>query len=232
MVKPYTDLFFDLDRTLWDFDTNSRMALGEIYESFELYGRGVLTLHDFTNVYMGINEMLWKAYRLGNVRKAELRSLRFAKTLEHFGCLDLDLGRQIGDAYVEISPLKTTLMPNAIEVLDHLAGQYRMHIITNGFDEVQGIKLEKSGLQKFFTEVITSEMASARKPDPMVFKLAFAKANTAAGRSVMIGDDLDTDISGARNVGMDQVYFNPEAKMHAEEVTFEIRDLDELRQLL
>jgi putative hydrolase of the HAD superfamily len=232
MTRRYQDLFFDLDRTLWDFDTNSKLALAEIYLLFELKDRGIVDVEAFKEVYTGINEMLWKAYRLGNVRKAELRSLRFAKTLEHFGLKDLHLGVKLGDAYLDISPLKTTLIPDTLAVLDHLAGRYRMHIITNGFDEVQGLKMTRSGLSPFFTELITSEMAAARKPDPAVFKLAFAKAGTAAVRSLMIGDDLETDIGGARNVGMDQVYFNPESVAHNEEVTHEIRALKELKALL
>lgn len=232
LVKRYNDLFFDLDRTLWDFDANSKLALSEIYHAYGLEERGIGDIHSFIEVYTDINEKMWKAYRMGNIRKAELRSLRFAKTLEHFGCRDLPLGAKIGDAYIDISPMKTGLMPNAADILEHLAGAYRLHIITNGFDEVQGTKLQQSGIARYFTEVITSEMAAARKPDPTVFLLAFAKAGATAATSLMIGDDLETDISGARNVGMDQVYFNPEGRIHQQEITFEIADLAQLKHLL
>jgi len=231
-LSRYRHIFFDLDRTLWDFDTNSKEALSEIYTDFQLEREGVIDAVSFINVYTGINEQLWKAYRLGNIHKALLRSLRFSKTLEHFGCRNNELGVSLGNRYVELSPMKTALMPHTLEVLDHLAGRYKLHIITNGFDEVQGIKLRQSGIAGFFQEVITSEMASARKPDPMVFKLAFAKTGSAAATSVMIGDDLDTDISGARGVGMDQVYFNPARKVHNEDVTFEIENLSELKLIL
>ncbi len=232
MVKKPEHLFFDLDHTLWDFETNSRLALADIYVLFGLEGRGIAEVAHFKTVYRGINEMLWKAYRMGNIRKNELRVLRFAKTLEHFGVRDLVLAEKIGDAYVEISPQKTTLMPNTLDVLDHLAGKYRMHIITNGFEEVQHIKLERSGLAGYFTEVITSEMASARKPDPEVFHLAMAMAGANAAASMMIGDDIEADVLGARNVGMHHVYYNPGQKPHEHALPFEIKDLDELRNLL
>lgn len=231
-MSRYRHIFFDLDRTLWDFDTNSKEALSEMYTAFKLEREGVIDAAAFIEVYTGINEALWKAYRMGNIRKAELRGLRFAKTLEHFGCRNIELGARLGNRYVELSPMKTALMPHTFEVLDHLAGRYTLHIITNGFDEVQGIKLKQSGIADFFTEVITSEMASARKPDPMVFQLAFAKTGSAAASSIMIGDDLDTDIRGARGVGMDQVYFNPAGKTHSEDVTFEIENLSELKLIL
>lgn len=231
-MSRYRHIFFDLDRTLWDFDTNSREALTEIHANFRLDREGLPDAPSFIDVYTGINEALWRAYRLGNVKKKELRSLRFTKTLEHFGCKNPVLGADIGRAYVELSPQKTALMPGTVAVLEYLAKKYSLHIITNGFDEVQGVKLERSGIAAFFREVITSEMASARKPDPEVFHLAFAKTGAAAGAAVMIGDDLETDISGARGVGMDQVYFNPRKNAHNEDITFEISNLDELRLIL
>lgn len=231
-MSRYRHIFFDLDRTLWDFDTNSRSALSEMYTTFKLEREGIVDAARFIEVYTDINERMWKAYRLGNIRKAQLRSLRFSKTLEHFGCRNTELGIRLGDSYVELSPMKTALMPNTFEVLEHLAQKYVLHIITNGFEEVQGIKLKQSGIADFFQEVITSEMASARKPDPMVFELAFAKTGSAAASSIMIGDDLDADIIGARSVGMDQVYFNPARRRHDEDITFEIEKLNELKTIL
>jgi len=231
-LSKYRHIFFDLDRTLWDFDTNSREALKEIHADFQLEREGLTDAAAFTEVYTKINEGLWRAYRLGNVRKKELRSLRFTKTLEHFGCKNPVLGEDLGRAYVALSPQKTALMPGTKEVLAYLAEKYTLHIITNGFDEVQGVKLERSGIAGFFQKVITSEMASARKPDPEVFHLAFARTGAVAGAAVMIGDDLETDISGARGVGMDQVYFNPGRRGHNEEVTYEVSELDELRLIL
>ncbi len=232
MSRRYRDLFFDLDRTLWDFDSNSRLTLEEIYSDFGLARRGIGHCSAFIEVYQGINEGLWAAYRLGNIHKRELRSLRFYKTLEHFGCADALLSERIGNAYVDISPRKTGIMPYTLEVLEKLAPTYRLHIITNGFEEVQMLKLNNCGLRPFFTEVVTSEMAAARKPDPQVFHLAFAKSGAKPAESLMIGDDLRTDIEGARGVGMDQVYFNPDSKGHEEEITYEIRDLRELLYFL
>jgi putative hydrolase of the HAD superfamily len=169
---------------------------------------------------------------LGNIHKKVLRSMRFYKTLAHFGCNDAYLASQMGDMYLDISPKKTALLPNAIEVLDYLAGKYVMHIITNGFEEVQHTKLECAGLAPYFDLIMTSELASARKPDPIIFQLAMLKTGATAPDSLMIGDDLIADIGGARSLWMDQVFYNPEGLAHSEEVTHEITDLIELKTLL
>jgi putative hydrolase of the HAD superfamily len=231
-MPKYEHVFFDLDRTLWDFDTNSKLALGEIFVEFKLKEKGIDSSVEFIDVYQEINEKLWDLYRKGLLNKRKLRSQRFSKTLEYFGLFDEYLGEQIGTAYVEISPHKTAVLPNCMEILDYLAGRYKMHIITNGFEEVQNIKLDKSGLTKYFSKIITSEQAGARKPDPKVFDYAFGLTSGKVHNSLMIGDDLRTDIEGARNIEMDHVYYNPHRIDHSEDLHHEIADLLELKNLL
>jgi putative hydrolase of the HAD superfamily len=119
-----------------------------------------------------------------------------------------------------------------MEILDYLAGRYEMHIITNGFEEVQNIKLDQSGLTKYFSKIITSEQAGARKPDPKVFGYALDLTKGSVDNSLMIGDDLRTDIEGARNVNMDHVYYNPNRVDHSEDLFHEISDLIELKNVL
>lgn len=232
-MPKYKHVFFDLDRTLWDFDTNSNRALIEIYESFNLKGEGIDDFTEFAKQYQVINEKLWGWYRMGNIKKNELRKRRFTEALAHFGCMDTALGINLEETYIKISPYQTTLMPNAIETLEYLSEKYILHIITNGFEEVQGIKMQQSGLDPFFKHMITSERAMARKPDPVVFHLACNLANTRPSESLMIGDDLTADIGGAQNVSMDQVYFNPDGVNHDKaDITFEIKGLEELKVLL
>lgn len=231
-MSKYEHIFWDLDRTLWDFDTNSRHALSELFVEFELEGRGVESAEAFIEIYQAINEMLWDRYRKGLINKRLLRSKRFYDTLVHFGIEDEYLSEKIGDAYIDLSPYKTAVSPNCMEILDYLAGRYRMHILTNGFEEVQHIKLERSGLSKYFDVVITSERAGARKPDPVVFSFAFSETKGSIGDSIMIGDDLRTDIQGARNIFMDHVYYNPKKVKHEEDLFHEIDDLIELKHLL
>jgi len=232
-MSKYKNVFFDLDRTLWDFDTNSNHALYELYESFNLKGEGIEDFTEFAMQYQIINEKLWGWYRMGNIRKDDLRRRRFTEALAHFGLNNSALGINLDLTYIKISPYQTNLMPSAIETLEYLSEKYNLHIITNGFEEVQAIKMQQSGLAPFFKHMITSERAMARKPDPVVFHLACNIANTRPSESLMVGDDLTADIGGAQKVFMDQVYFNPEGALHdMADITYEIKRLEELKQIL
>ena len=228
---PYKHLFFDLDRTLWDFETNAQEALTELYEAHCLAEKGIPTAAVFIENYKLHNERLWEQYRNGVVEKEVLRSSRFLLTLNDFGIDDTTLAADLGEQYIQNCPLKTHVFPFTYETLDYLHKKYRLHIITNGFEEVQYIKLEQSKMLHYFEQVITSEQVGVKKPHPDVFKHAMVKAFCKPEESVMIGDDLPVDILGAKAVGMHQVYFNPEQISHSESMTYEISCLSQLQNL-
>ena len=165
-------LFFDLDRTLWDFETNSYEELTNLYHVHSLHQLGISLPDEFIKVYKKINESCWKKYRLNQLSKEKLRSERFLLTLEYFGIINHKLATKIGNDYVNNSPFRTKLIPFTIELLNALKDHFQLHIITNGFEEVQHIKLRESGLNHYFNKVITSEMAGAKKPDPSIFDYA------------------------------------------------------------
>ncbi len=230
-MKKYKHLFFDLDHTLWDFARNSKETLYDAYLSFELEKLGIIW-EQFIHEYWVINDALWDDYRKGRVTKLELRYNRFTFTLKHFGIDNKALAHQIADFYVEHSPQKPNVFPNTHETLNYLKNKYKMHIITNGFEEVQFIKLEKSNLAQYFEEVITSENAGQKKPHPTIFDFALNLTGAKKEESLMIGDNLEADILGAQQFGIDQVYFNPEKASHQVSVTHEISDLKQLIPIL
>ncbi len=230
--KPYKHIFFDLDHTLWDFNRNSRETLEELFEIYSLKNYGIEVFEDFVETYREVNDEKWDMYRKGLLTKAELRATRFYDTLLRFEVDHPELAAEIDHEYISRSPHKTNLFPHALEVLGYLSEKYQLHIITNGFTEVQDIKLTNSGLKPYFTHKITSEIAGVNKPDPKIFAYALHAAGAKRQESIMVGDNLQVDIVGARRVGLDQVYFNPDKKPHGEEVTFEISLLSELRTLL
>ena len=232
MNKSYKHIFFDLDRTLWDFDASSNEAFHDIYEIFGLKNKGVDSVSSFKDYYKHHNEILWGQYREGKLSKEVLRGLRFRLTLNEFGVDDEELAQQIGMHYVKISPLLVHLFPNAHQILDYLLPKYQMHIITNGFSEVQFTKLKVSGLDKYFNKVITSEEAGVKKPDPKIFEFAFNKTKTNADVSLMIGDDFKVDIMGAKTIGMDQVLFDPQRELTMNGATYYINNLIELKRFL
>jgi putative hydrolase of the HAD superfamily len=231
-MKDSKHLFFDLDRTLWDFETNAQETLNELYEEHQLASKGIASVDTFITNYKAHNEGLWELYRDGKVSKELLRRSRFQMTLSDFEIFDDKLAQKMGDQYIQRCPLKTNLFPHTHETLEYLNDKYRLHIITNGFEEVQYVKLEQSKMLHFFDQVVTSEQVGLKKPNPEVFKHALVKAFCRPEESVMIGDDLPVDILGAKAVGMHQVFFNPHEINHEEEVTHEITCLSELQELL
>jgi len=203
-------LFFDLDRTLWDFDGNSKRALYQLYNEAKLE-QPSFSFIDFHAHYVDVNTSLWKAYGKKEITKDFLRDERFRKTLENWDLNDEKLVKHFSDGYVEISPKQTDLFPNTLETLHELKqSNYEMHIITNGFKEVQYIKLENCKLRPFFDIIVCSEEVGINKPDPKIFHYAMNKAGAKAENSFMIGDDYEVDILGAERVGMKTVHFNPQ----------------------
>ncbi len=231
MDEKYEHIFFDLDRTLWDFDENSKKVLNDIYVNFKL-NDSISSSNLFVVKYQEINEYLWGLYRDDKLTKEELRWKRFKDTLLYFNISDKELPIHMGDYYIENSPIQTLLFPNSIEVLDYLSKKYKLHIITNGFEEVQHIKLKESGLRDYFDVLIFSESAGVKKPHPYIFKKALKKAGAKSSNSIMIGDDLYADIYGAQRVNMDNIYFNPNKTEHDKYVQYEINCLSKLFEIL
>jgi putative hydrolase of the HAD superfamily len=225
----YKHIFFDLDHTLWDFNSSSLYTIKEMFITFGLESKGVPTHEVFLKEYHFHNDRLWELYRNGELKKEVLSSLRFADTLRNFGIDDEALAEKLSDFYLFHSPRNVFLFPYALETLAYLKQRYKLHIITNGFEEVQRTKLDVSGLREYFTTVITSEEAGVKKPDKGIFYYALKKTSAFPDESIMIGDDLEVDILGARAVGIQGVYFNPEAKIHKEKLLLEIKLLNELQ---
>jgi putative hydrolase of the HAD superfamily len=232
MQKKYKHIIFDLDRTLWDFETNARVALNEIYKECDLLIKGIENFDEFELRYKTINEACWDDYRNGKLKKEILRSLRFELTLKSFGIDDSALSKKISKLYLYKSPRLTTVIDGTHDILKYLFKTYQLHILTNGFVEVQGIKMEKSGLAPYFKHVIASEYAGAKKPHRQAFDFTIERINTKIEDCMMIGDDPLTDIKGASDIGMDTVYFNPDDQVPSAHATYTIKHLMELKEIL
>jgi putative hydrolase of the HAD superfamily len=228
----YKHLFFDLDHTLWDFDTNSQVVLRELYSEFDLLNYGIPSYDAFHKIYLSVNSQYWAKYHHGLLTKDQLRIGRFVETLMRFRVDDIPLATDISTQYTDRSPFQTALFPDAIDTLDYLKGKYQMHIITNGFEEIQDVKIKKSGLEGYFRHIFISEKVGYQKPQKEIFLHAMQVAGADLHESLMIGDNMQTDIAGARSVGMDQVFFNPNQAKTKEKATYEITALKQLRDIL
>jgi putative hydrolase of the HAD superfamily len=231
-IKKYKHIFIDLDKTIWDFESNSRVTFRELFEKYELRSHGISHLHNFSKVYTRINDLLWASYRENKIIKEVLNIRRFELTLQEFGIDDLILATRIAEDYIYLSPLKTILFPYSREALNYLKINYSLHIITNGFEEVQQKKLDVCDLRKYFTTITTSEEAGVKKPETGIFELALEKAGAKAGDSLMIGDDLQVDMAGARLIGMDTLFFNPMRHVHQDDLNHEVHSWHEVMKIL
>lgn len=232
MKKNYKHIFFDLDDTLWDFRTNSGESLRAIFQKYALDKKAGIRMEDFIIKYQERNIMMWEQYRLGAIDKTELRSKRFELTFWDMGIDSSLVPPGMAEDYLAHLSSLNSLFPHTHEILGYLHGKYSLHIITNGFPDVQHNKLKSSGIDNFFSSVFTSEIVGHRKPDVNIFLHALESCGANAEESLMIGDGLDVDIAGARNTGMDQVFFNPLRTPHTHEVTYEIYSLLELKNFL
>jgi putative hydrolase of the HAD superfamily len=232
MVK-YNHVFFDLDRTIWDFEKNSEETIFELLNEFGLIKKGKITETDFIKTYKGINQALWMEYRSGKIGKTALRERRFYLSMLKYSIDEPELALRFNDAYVKRCSSKTNLLPHSKEILKYLSKAYVLHIITNGFKEAQHLKLEKSGIRPFFNEVIVGDEVGINKPDPRIFHHAFESSTAGPEESIMIGDDFEADIVGAREVGMDQIYFQPNKLERENKIaTYTVSHLEELKQIL
>ena len=230
--QKYKHIFFDLDRTLWDFDAAAEVAFERIYEKYHLQELGIPNAHEFHEVYHPLNERLWELYREDKITKDYLNRTRFVLPLEHYGIHDTDLADHLSEDYVYWSPRIVRLVPGTMELLDYLKPKYHLHLITNGFQEVQHTKLSGSGLEPYFETLTVSEEVGVKKPNPEIFHYALQKAHATAEESLVIGDEMAVDIDGARAAGIDQIFFNPSGKEVIGERTFEVRSLVEIKEIL
>jgi putative hydrolase of the HAD superfamily len=228
----YRHLFFDLDHTLWDFDANARETLVDIYAIFELEARNITPFEDFYRKYLHHNEILWNRYHNGFITADELKWKRMWRTLLDFKIGDEVLAKAISARFLEILPIKQNLFEHAKEILEYLTAKgYMLHMITNGFEKTQWSKLNNSGLGHYFTHVITSEASNSVKPQKEIFEYAISKAGAILKESIMIGDNLDADIKGAINAGIDSIFVNHINAVTEVQPTYTVTHLRQLESI-
>lgn len=230
--KKYKHLFFDLDHTLWDFETNSHETLKEVYAGNGMHEKLHPDFEAFFERYSYHNKKLWDRYHHGHIRQEELRWKRMWHALLDFKNGDEKLAKKMSVEYLEILPTKKALFPYAKEIVEYLSGKkYVLHMITNGFEEVQWGKLRNSGIVQYFDQVVTSEKAMALKPHKEIFEFALQQSGARLEESIMIGDNLDADIGGAMKFGMDTVFVNHIKEQTDLKPTYTIYNLRELETI-
>ena len=227
----YKCILFDLDHTLWDYETNSREALSELYIKFELNKKGIEEERLFKTFYV-INNELWDQYDRGLLHRDVIRNERFHRILLALGVNEYEMSLRLSHEYLSESPKKKNLIEGCKETLDYLHPKYPMVIVTNGFDEIQSTKLSSSGIDHYFKSIVTSARAGHKKPAREIFEFALRENNVSPNETIMIGDNLLTDIAGAISASIDTVFFNPNKIVHQTAVSYEIETLRTLMNFL
>ncbi len=204
----------------------------QLYNRFQLQGRGITDFEAFYEVYRDHNEKLWVRFRKGFIKRDELRWKRMWHTLLDFKIGDTKIANELSSAYLEILPTQKFLVPDAIELVQYCAQKYTLHIITNGFETTQRQKLYNCGLLSYFDQIITSEKSNSIKPNKEIFDFAESAAGATTSKCIMIGDALEIDVLGALNAGWDAIYYNPGQIPHPHKPTHEVNSLKTIMEIL
>ncbi len=231
-MSKYNTILFDLDHTLWDYESNSRETLAELYTHYDLKSLGIADENIFIERFEKVNQAMWDKYDHGEIDRAYITNYRFAFIFESFSIFNQPLSLRLSSEYISQCPKKGKLLPHAINLLDYLTGNFKLGVITNGFQDVQHTKLKFAGILDYFTEVVTSDHTGWRKPSREIFDHTLQIMSSKHDETLMVGDNLITDIGGARKALIDTVYYNPKEKPHQQQVSYEISCLSELKNII
>ena len=231
-MSKYIHLFLDFDDTIYDTHGNANIALREAYDFFKLdkiFG----TFEMYSSLYWKRNQEVWALYSLGKITKDELIVERFLYPLRQLNTGTPEFALQMNDWFLERTAEKSGLVDGALDLLNYLKPKYKLHILSNGFTEVQYKKIRNAGLEEFFDNVFLSEMIGINKPDRRIYDYALDKSGASRKNVIMIGDNYDTDITGAINSGIDQIFFNRnETFLPDIPPTYEVKDLNQITLIL
>ncbi|MCF6359381.1 MAG: YjjG family noncanonical pyrimidine nucleotidase [Cyclobacteriaceae bacterium] len=224
-------LIFDLDDTLWDFQQNSHDTLLDLFDAYRIGDQGIEVAR-FIEVFREINNALWDRFDEGLITREVIRKERFPAVFEKLDIHLNGVAMQMQDSFMSTCSAKSTLVKGVKEVLTKFSSTYKFHILSNGFDEIQSIKIKAGGLEPYFDKVITSGRAGFRKPEPEIFDFALNEIGAHKEDCIMIGDNPFSDIEGAFKYGIDQVYYNVHKKACKITPTHIIDDMSELMKIL
>ena len=225
-MKTYTHLLFDADGTLFDYITAEAEAIAQ---NFAVHGLHFQPAHG--QRYKVINHRFWQRFEQGQTTAEELRTGRFQALFDEFG-ISYD-ANFFADTYLNQLGQQAQLIPGAAELISELHGRYQLTLITNGLADVQYPRLTLSGLRQYFATVIVSDEIGVAKPDPAIFDHTFEQMGRPSKANVLIiGDSLTSDMAGGLNYGIDTCWYNPNGKTADLNLTYEISDLSQLRDIL
>lgn len=226
-------IFFDLDNTLWDHRRNAKLALEDLFKRAQIREKYSLTFEEFHKEYFTVNENLWAQIRDGEIDKEYIRKFRFYNTFLFFGIDDFELAQRFEINFLDEIVSYNHLVEGAFELLEYLSQKkYRLHVLSNGFQEVTYRKCELSGIKNYFETITSADEINIRKPQPEIFEYALNKSGTKKAESVIIGDDWIADIEGGLAFGMKAIFFDVFNDNYTAENVKTVKKLSEIHELL
>ena len=245
MMKKYKAVFLDWDDTIGDFVGAAKLALQEMYDKYHLCDY-FASLEEFISLYKPHNLELWDKYGKDLVTKEYLSFDRFFFPLMHGSRVGerlqakgerqgvAALAEQLSEDFLNMTTARFSLLEGAEELVRYLAAKYPLTVVTNGFVEVQYEKFDKSGLRDCFAHIVLSEEVGCQKPNPRIFEEALRMNGLQAEDVVMIGDSWNSDIQGAINAGIDQIWIrkSQDALPEGQSATYLVQSLSEVMEIL
>jgi len=224
----YRYLLFDADDTLFDFAIIEKQALFRAFSYFEIDAE-----ESWAPLFAEINLEYWCKFDLGKISKDDLQVMRFCDLSEQIG-VNFDPSA-FNARYKACLSECTELISGAYDVVGRLSKDYVLAVVTNGFEEIQRTRFEKSGLDKFFAGCFSSEKIGSAKPEKEFFDSVLEILEIKDRNQVLvIGDSLTSDIKGANNAGLDACWFNHRGRKRLDDydIKYEISQLSELLKIL
>ena len=226
-------IFFDLDNTLWDHRGNAYLTLKEIFKKENIQEKYDLDFEEFYKEYFIINENLWAKIRDGEIDKEYLRKHRFYDSFLFFGIDDFQLSQLFEKQFLDEILNYNDLVEGSYEILEYLSSKnYKLHILSNGFQEVTYRKCEFSGIKNYFETITSADEINVRKPQREIYEYALKKAGAKPRESIMIGDDWIADVEGAKAVGLNAIFFDRFNDGFTDADIICIKKLEEIREIL
>lgn len=241
-MKQYKAVFIDWDDTIGDFVGAAKRALQEMYDKYKLSDY-FASHEEFVSLYKPHNIELWDKYGKDLVTKEFLRVDRFlypllhgtkvASQIQSYTALSA-LAEQMSEDFLHLTTKYFSLLPGAEELVRYLAKKYPLTVVTNGFIEVQYEKFDKSGLRDCFSHIVLSEEVGCQKPNPRIFEEALRMNGLQAEDVVMIGDSWNSDIQGAINAGIDQIWVrkSKDPLPEGQSATYLVHTLSDVMEIL
>jgi YjjG family noncanonical pyrimidine nucleotidase len=226
-------LFFDLDHTLWDFERNAEECIFEIFEEKADIIPSKVIFEEFYAAFSIVNQSLWAQLDAKEITHEYLRTHRFKNSFKKVGVsIDIDLSNEFDNLFLEKLPTKGHLIEGSVPLLESLKDHYKVHMITNGYLQIQTRKMQNSGILHYFENIVTYDVANSRKPEKAMYHHALELANCSASESLMIGDSYIADIQGAVNAGLKAVHFDQTGMSNARYMIARLADLPKMIRAL